>query len=361
MCSSVWAGGPRASLLLTLPHISCMLYGPSGSPRPCSGGFTHLQLPPQQRLWHLSENPLSENPFNRSGLASLDDLSTPLWHSLFSHLESIQSELTAAQPHCPDYPWPRHPLHNCIRVWEYPFVYHHLQYLQSHSGKPSGHPLPQVVDLGSGATFFPFAVARLGFSVIAVDADSRATSSVNRAIRTVSAGRGAVTSLLSDARAIALETASVDCVYCISVLEHIPDFEGVIFEVARILRPGGLFVLTFDVGLSGNWELGPTSYERLLDSLQTSFSLVYPEKVVHPLRVLTTDNSIYPMYPARRLLDHPLVRALKHYLRRTYNWLRRLEPPSGRLLATTYGACLRRRGCVKSDSEIRAVELNQPL
>ena len=46
---------------------------------------------------------MSENTFNRSGLASLDDLSTPLWNSLFSYLESIQLEFIAAQPHCHDY------------------------------------------------------------------------------------------------------------------------------------------------------------------------------------------------------------------------------------------------------------------
>jgi SAM-dependent methyltransferase len=291
---------------------------------------------------------LIHNLFDRAGLASLDDLSTPLWRSCFSRLESIQSEFLASQPHCPDYPWPRDPLHDCIRVWEYPFVYHHLQL---HSGSLSGHPLPEVVDLGSGATFFPFAVARLGWRVIAVDADSRATSSVDRAIGRVSAGGGAVTSLLSDARSIALETESVDCVYCVSVLEHIPDFEGVISEVRRILRPDGLLVLTFDVDLRGNWELGPASYGRLSDALQASFSLVYPEKVVHPLRVLTTDNSIYPMYPRRSILD-PLITPLRHSLRSAYNRLRGRQLPSGRLLASTYGACLRKHGSPKSDSEV---------
>jgi len=298
---------------------------------------------------------LIHNPFDRSGLASLDDLSTPLWRSLFSRLESIQSEFLAGQPHCPDYPWPRDPLHNCIRVWEYPFVYHHLQ---SHSGSLSGHPLPHVVDLGSGATFFPFAVARLGWRVIAVDADSRATSSVHRAVGRASAGGGAVTSLLADARSIALETESVDCVYCVSVLEHVPEFEGVISEVARILRPTGLFVLTFDVDLRGNCELGPAAYGRLSDALRASFSPVYPEKVVHPLRVLTTDNSIYPLYPSSSTRDR-LIEPLRHSVHAAYNRLRGRQLPSGRVLASTYGACLRKHGSPKSDSEVGPAELGQ--
>lgn len=288
------------------------------------------------------------NPFDRSGLASLDDLSTPRWRSLFSRLESIQSEFLASQTHCADYPWPRDPLHNCIRAWEYPFVYHHLQ---SHSGVSPGRPLPQVVDLGSGATFFPFAVARLGWRVIAMDADSRATSSVDRAIGRLSAGGGTVTSLLADARFIALEEESVDCVYCVSVLEHIPEFEGVISEVARILRPDGLFVLTFDVDLRGNHELGPDAYERVSDALRASFSPVCPEKVVHPLRVLTTDNSIYPLYPGRSTPDR-MIEPLRHLLHAAYNRLRGRQTPAGRVLASTYGACLRKHGFPNSGSGV---------
>jgi SAM-dependent methyltransferase len=295
------------------------------------------------------------NPFDRSGLASLDDLSTPLWRSLFSRLESIQSEFLASQPHCAGYPWPRDPLHNCIRVWEYPFVYHHLQ---SHNGSPSGRPLPRVVDLGSGATFFPFAVARLGWSVIAVDADARAASSVDRAIGRVSAGGGAVTSLLADARSIALEEESVDCVYCVSVLEHVPQFEGVISEVARILRPNGLFVLTFDVDLRGNGELGPAAYGRLSDALRASFSPVYPEKTVHPLRVLTTDNSIYPLYRNSLIRDR-LIEPLRHSLHDAYNRIRGRQWPSDRVLASTYGACLRKQASLNSLCEVGPAELGQ--
>lgn len=279
-------------------------------------------------------------PFNRSGLASLDDLSTPLWLSLLPHLESVQSEFLAAQPHCPDYPWTKDPLHNCIRVWEYPFVYHHLHSQRESMTKGS---LPQIVDLGSGATFFPFAIARLGYSVIAVDADAKAKFSMDRAIGTVQTGAGSVTSLLSDARSIALETESVDGVYCISVLEHIHDFEVVIAEIHRILRPGGTFVLTFDVDLRGNFELGPASYARLMQALDASFSLSYPEKAIHPLRVLTSDNSIYPMYRRRPLLD-VLGASTLDRLHSVYDRLRGRPLTQGRLLVSTYGACMRKNG-----------------
>lgn len=281
---------------------------------------------------------MTENPFNRSGFASLDDLATQEWRTLFEHLESVQAEFIAAKPHCEDYPWPKDPLHNWIRVWEYPFVYHHLQ---RHRPSITGPSLPQIVDLGSGATFIPFAVARQGYSVIAVDADARAKLSVDRAIGVVSAGPGTVTSLLADARSIPLETGSVDGVFCISVLEHIPHFEDVIAEVRRILRPGGVFVLTFDVDLRGNWELGPTAYGRLMQALNAAFFLSYPEKVIHPLLMLSSDNSPYPMYADESPL-HRARKTAKDIARPMYRLLRGLPQISkpGRLLVSSYGACL---------------------
>ena len=202
-----------------------------------------------------------------------------------------------------------------------------------------------------GRYFLSIRCRAAGLAVIAVDADSRVASSLGRAVGSVSARGGAVASLLSDARSIALETESVDCVYCVSVLEHVPDFESVISEIRRILRPAGILVLTFDIDMRGNWELGPTSYQRLRNALQASFSPVCPERVVHPLRILTTDNSTYPMYPHRSILE-PLITPLGHSLHSAYCKLRGRQLPKGRLLAGTYGACLRKAGFPETDPEV---------
>ncbi len=45
--------------------------------------------------------------------------------------------------------------------------------------------------------------------------------------------------LLADATALPIEDASVDGVLCSNMLEHTPDAEAVVAEIARILRPGG--------------------------------------------------------------------------------------------------------------------------
>lgn len=279
---------------------------------------------------------MSNSTFDYSGIASLDDIGSAEWRSLFARLEPVQEVFSAARPHVPEYPWPRDPLHNCTRVWEYPFVYHHLQRVVAASSQQS---MPTIVDLGSGATFFPFAVAQLGCRVIAVDADKRAKLSFDRAVSKVSCGMGEATFQISDARAIELADESADCVYCISVLEHIADFERVISETARILTPNGTFILTFDIDLRGNFDLGPKAYDRLMNALSEHFLPAYPEKIVHPLRILNSDNSIYPMYPRKSLLGTVIspMRTVKSKL---------LDKGAiqGRLLVSTYGACLSKRG-----------------
>ena len=180
---------------------------------------------------------------------------------------------------------------------------------------------------------FPFAVARLGWNVIAVDADPRAATSLERAIGRVATGGGAVTCLLCDARSIALATESVDCVYCISVLEHIPEFESVISEIRRVLRPGGLLVLTFDIDLRGNWELGPTSVWKAYGGVGKLVLSSMPRKSNPPGPRADDRDHVYQI-PRRSILD-PLRQSL-HF---AYNKLRRRESQSHRLLAE-YLRCL---------------------
>lgn len=273
--------------------------------------------------------------FNYSGIASLDDLDTELWKSLFSRLESVQETFVAARPHVPEYPWVRDPLHTCTRVWEYPFALYHIEQLvQSRSWSAP----PVIVDLGSGATFFPFAVAQLGCRVLAADADQTAKLSLDRAIGKIPTGSGEVACSVSDARSLNVEDESVDCVYCISVLEHIPNFERVISEAARVLRQNGTFVLTFDIDLRGNFDIGPEAYGRLMEALRAAFSFNYPERIVHPRRMLTSDNSIYPMYP-RRSRVRTIAGQMKSAAKRLVSG--RAAPE--RLLVSTYGACMTRR------------------
>jgi SAM-dependent methyltransferase len=60
---------------------------------------------------------------------------------------------------------------------------------------------------------------------------------------------------VADATALPFATASLDAVVFYDVLEHIPDAEGCLAEVARVLRPGGLLAATVPVeGQPGTFE-----------------------------------------------------------------------------------------------------------
>lgn len=64
---------------------------------------------------------------------------------------------------------------------------------------------------------------------------------------------------------IALDDGSVDLVTCFGVLHHIPNVSHVMSEIARVLRPGGLFLLREPCSSMGDWRvprLGMTRNER---------------------------------------------------------------------------------------------------
>lgn len=275
-----------------------------------------------------------ERAFDSAGLASLDDLETPRWQALFSRLEKAQRDFLATSPFTRDYRWPRDPLHTCIRLWEYPFVYHKLE-TQGWGSKPNARRV--LADLGSGATFFPFAVASLGHEVIAIDADPEAQRSLAGPTAALDVGSGAVRFLLNDITRLDLEDESLDGAYCISVLEHVENPETVIAEVTRVLKPGGVFILTFDVALNEQTEIGPAQFHRLREALTGAFEPLDAERFVHPMRVLTSDNSPYPYYP-----PEGMVHRVWHAARRCLSSLAGREGRERRVLATTYGVALRR-------------------
>ena len=56
--------------------------------------------------------------------------------------------------------------------------------------------------------------------------------------------RGNSAEVYGDAAAIPLSAGSVDTILCTEVLEHVPDPDRVISEIARVLRPGGIAICT---------------------------------------------------------------------------------------------------------------------
>ena len=231
--------------------------------------------------------------FERSGIAANSDLQAKEWKAIYSLLEEDQNEFLTKEDRFrnPDYKWPRDPLHTWSRVWEYPYVYHNLRSWRDNLPLKG---LPQVVDVGSGVTFFPFTVAKLGCHVHCLDIDPACSSGIERATEVIQHQPGKVDFRLISNGHIPLEEGEADAVYCVSVLEHIPDFEHTIREVSRVLKPNGLFILTIDLDLCGYMNIGVDRYYDLRRCLSEYFDLKEPEMTVHPLDVLKPQNGLFP-------------------------------------------------------------------
>lgn len=230
--------------------------------------------------------------FDFSGLAALSDLKTPEWGELFSLLEKEQASFLIHEREfrSPEYRWPRDPLHNWSRCWEYPYAYHHLRKWRM---KTPESECPHIVDVGSGVTFFPFAVARMGGMVSCTDIDPVCGKDMTRAVQKVPQAPGCVEFRLTNGSTLPFFDGEADSVFCISVIEHIPNFDVTLREIYRILKPGGLFLITLDIDLRGDSEIGPLKYRRLKSMLKELFDTKEHETTTHPADLLTSRNGLY--------------------------------------------------------------------
>jgi SAM-dependent methyltransferase len=230
--------------------------------------------------------------FNRCGLAALSDLTTDEWKQIFARLEAIQNEFLAKEPEfrSPEYQWPRDALHNWSRVWEYAYAYDFLREWKADLGSA-----PAIADLGSGVTFFPFALSKLGYTVICTDTDPVCEKDLPRAAGAL-VDSSKVSFRLTNGDTLPFRDNEVDAIYCVSVLEHIPKFENTILEMARVLKPRGRLILTIDLDLNGKHEIGKERYLDLRSALGQSFELAAPEVTVHPTDQLTSTSGPYPLF-----------------------------------------------------------------
>ena len=244
--------------------------------------------------------------FDFSGFAARTDVEKEGWSVLFDRLKKKQTDFLKYEGEfrSNNYQWPRDPLHTWSRLWEYPYVYHHIKKIRD---QKIGEKL-QITDFGSGVTFFPFAVAQLGCDVICADIDPVVAVDIPVAAKSVQFTPGTIDGKLIENGRIPVEPESQDIVYCVSVIEHIPNFASVIDEMVRVLKPDGQLILTVDIDLQGNYELGIDEFEHLQSILDVHFTKKLTERAVHPSNMLTTMNSPYcmrkwsPYYALERLL-----------------------------------------------------------
>jgi SAM-dependent methyltransferase len=232
---------------------------------------------------------------DRCGLVSSDAFAEAGYGVAFAELERAQVAFLSRESvfRSLEYRWVSDALHEWSRCWEYVYARHHVRAL--------GGGAPRcVLDFGSGVTFFPFVLARDGWDVVCVDNDPVVTRDLTAAAAVEPSGPGSVRALLA-AGALPLADASLDAAYSISVLEHIPNPLLAVAELARVVRPGGAFVLTVDIDLTGRGALAPEPFAALLDTCERYFERAVPETTVHPLRVLDCFGGPFPRRRAEQV------------------------------------------------------------
>jgi SAM-dependent methyltransferase len=121
------------------------------------------------------------------------------------------------------------------RVWEYPWLWFQLE--------NSARSL-RVLDIGSERSPYPWFLAEKGFDVTVSDV----TSSYWGLWRNAQRALGVKPDLkILDTQALTLPPASFDVYQSVSILEHVPDKAKALEEAARVLRPGGLLLMSFDI------------------------------------------------------------------------------------------------------------------
>lgn len=148
----------------------------------------------------------------------------------------------------------------------------------------------RLLDVGFGAGTLLEAACRAGWKACGVDVSPRAVKHVRALGFDVVCGTLAEASYPND---------SFDVVTASELLEHVADVQELLFEVARVLRPGGLLWLTTPNGrgLSGRllglgWTVvAPPEHLQLLSRIGSRKLLVAAG--LRPIRVMTTGINPY--------------------------------------------------------------------
>jgi SAM-dependent methyltransferase len=168
--------------------------------------------------------------------------------------------------------WGADPFKLWSRRWEYPYAASQLiNFAERRAGSRGAGGELRVLDAGSGVTYFPyFLCAQLPQSAVTcVDYDQTYASMFDAINAAEDAAR--VRFVQASLQSLPLESGELDAICCISVLEHTDHYEQILDEFLRVLRPGGLLVLTFDLSLDGKFTLPRPQAESLVRALGTKY------------------------------------------------------------------------------------------
>ncbi|NQT36753.1 MAG: methyltransferase domain-containing protein [Planctomycetes bacterium] len=207
-----------------------------------------------------------------AGIPRIDDYKTLLTSEDFARIEQYSNRfIQLNRDRLTGYgrKWVADSLHQWSRQWEYPFVFQQVEALVS---RTSPRRL-RVLDAGSGVSFFPYFLTSTwdALEVTCMDHDKSLAGVYSQIDGNLDES---VDFVPGDLRRTPFPDGHFQVIYCISVLEHIGEYERVIEEFQRLLSPGGLLVVTFDISIDGSADIRPKEAQHLLNSLRKAFPVV---------------------------------------------------------------------------------------
>src|SRR5687767_8420535 len=190
-----------------------------------------------------------QKPFSR--FATVEEVLSPEFISINKVLDQLSVRFQLADHTDLNnlrYPWSvgmlNRPAFYAARLWEYPYA---VLAAELKSGM-------KVADIGCGMTAFTiYLKEHAGCAVTGVDPDVFESGIKYRAhgVSQEFIERTGLKFLKGDMDVLPLETNSQDCVFSISVMEHVPPDvrRRGMQEIARVLKPGGRAVLTVDMSM----------------------------------------------------------------------------------------------------------------
>jgi SAM-dependent methyltransferase len=128
--------------------------------------------------------------------------------------------------------------------------YVHAQYARLVAECMPEHPYGQYLEIGCGTGRFTSLVADKGIALTAIDIAIEMLTATKSKLRE-QRSRVDVKLLRADARTMPFANESFDVVFSFNVINHVPHYERVIDEAARVLKPNGVLV----VGFPSMWSL----------------------------------------------------------------------------------------------------------
>lgn len=206
----------------------------------------------------------------RSGILQTDDLERLLNTDLYArHTAFNDAFLARHRANLENYGklWGRQPLGLWSRRWEYPYTYSRVTEYSQRLGRTD----LKILDAGSGVTYLPYLLTSElgGGEVTCCDYDT--TYAEMFAKVNANETDPHVDFVEADLRRLPMDDDAFDAVCCVSVLEHTDQYRQILAEFDRVLKPGGLLALTFDLSLDEKFQLRREQADELLRAVVEMF------------------------------------------------------------------------------------------